>query len=80
MKKLQMRMNTNRVTANGTMRAPRGPMEVSTWFWVEVTTISQASWNLPGTPAVARLRTISPRAMVTMPAAIVDHNRSASIF
>ncbi len=67
--RLQVKMNTNRVRANGTTWAPRGPMVSSTCFCTAPTASSHSSWNFPGTPLVARLRRISPMVM-TIPAAM----------
>ena len=76
---LHTRMNTKRVTANGTMRAPRGPIFDSTCFFTVVTPNSHASCILLGTPAVTRNRITRPSAMVTTPAATVAHTVSALI-
>ena len=65
---LQMRMKKKRVTANGTMRAPVGPMPVSTWFWMAPTTVSQSSCTRFGTPLVIRRRTKKPAPTTMMPA------------
>ncbi len=73
---LHTKMNTKRVTAKGTMRAPRGPMLDSTCLFTVVIPNSHASCILPGTPAVARARTTRPSSTVTTPAAAVPHTVS----
>ena len=57
---LQTKMKTNRVTAKGTIWAPRGPMLDSTCRFTVVIPSSHANCILPGTPAVARARTSRP--------------------